>query len=125
MYFRVSEIYTMKTQTAAELIAKLEAPSWFSGTKYMKRDIEFILKLLTAPVYKSIPNLYEQLVAYKATIERLSERLLSFQNEVIKFKDSLENYPEKDDPSIDEYYYVKLKHFKDDFVALDSKFLEI
>lgn len=115
----------METQTAAELIAKLEAPSWFSGTKYMEHDIQFILKLLSAPIYKGVPNLYERLVTYKTTIEKLLERLSSFQKEVIKFNDSLENYPEEDGPSIDEYYYVRLKHFKDDFVALNSDFLEV
>jgi|GEM_PF-6142145 len=116
----------METKTSAHIVSRLEAPMWFSATLCMKEDISFMKQLLTAPIYKqNVPNVYERLTTFLSKINALSKKVKMFIDEVAVFKESLENYPEEDNPSFDEYYYGRQKHFMDDYIKLDTEFLEL
>lgn len=116
----------MESQTPTHIISRLEAPMWFSAIRFMEQDIAFIKRLLTAPIFRqNVPNLFERLTKYLTQIDELSKKVGSFINEVNTFKESLENYPEEDNPSIDEYYYGRHKHFMEDYIRLDTQFLEL
>jgi hypothetical protein len=76
------------------------------------------------PIYKNSPNLYENFVICKTNVASLTKRLEVFLQEVGKFKVSLGNYPNEDNPSFDQYDYGRHKHFMDDYSTLDADFLE-
>lgn len=116
----------MESQTPSQIISRLESPIWFSAIRFMEQDLAFIKQLLTAPIFKqNVPNLFERLTGYLVQINDLSKKVSTFIDEVKKFKDSLENYPEENNPSIDEFYYGRHKHFMDGYIKLDIKFLEV
>lgn len=116
----------METQSPVQLIANLERPIWFSVIRFMEQDITFIKQLLTAPIYKqNVPNVFERLTKYLTQTDELGKKVSTFIKEVAVFKKSLENYPEEGNPSIDEYYYGRHKHFKDEYIKLDGEFLQL
>lgn len=116
----------IKSQTPAHIISGLEARMWFSTIRFMEQDLAFIKRLLTAPIFRqNVPNLFERLTKYLTKINELSEQVGSFINEVKTFKESLENYPEEDNPFIDDYYYGRYKLFMEDYIKLDTRFLEL
>lgn len=116
----------MENQTPAHLISRLESPMWFSAIRFMEQDLAFLKQLLTAPIFKqNVPNMFEHLTEYLTQTNEFSKKVAKFISEVAIFKESLENYPEEDNPSIDEYYYGRQKHFMDDYILLDTEFLEL
>ena len=113
----------MESKNSAQNKSRLENPFWYSEIEFIEQDVNFIKQLLKAPVYKqNIPNLFERLSSYNNQIEKTSKRIAQFISEVAIFRKSLDNYPEEDNPNIDEYYYGRQKHFQDDFKQLDAEF---
>jgi hypothetical protein len=116
----------MEIQTPSQSNLRLEEPMWFSATHFMVQDLKFIKQLLIAPIFKqNVPNLFEQLTRNLSQINDLSIKVSSFIKEVSEFRETLQHYPEENNPSIDEYYYGRRRHFMNDYNLLEADFLEL
>jgi hypothetical protein len=94
--------------------------------RYLEEDIEFLIGLLTAPIYQAkTPNLYENLKTYQSKFRTLSSRIDVFKDKVAVFEKSLETYPEEDNSTIDEYYHEVQTSLIDNFTEINIEFLEL